>query len=233
VLELVANSHFLTARELGRLLLRTSKAMTASAFPTSSDVWKSFCSNKRQDCADQLMVATGLSAEERFRKFAEPDQHRPFELRPLQFSPRDCVLVLHASDPGTRRSRFCTKLFVATMSRNSLKKGEVHVELGEPFHIWTKEGGAVDDADKDEMPLLEGGDVRYDVILDLMRLPDQRCVRLALMWSESVNHLKINDGKYKIMTYFRCPDDWDRLSLDPTLNASYGKDRLPTRMQAK
>lgn len=98
VLQAVAAGEFLTTAELGRLLLLTSKEMTAAAFSTEDEVWEVLCtSHWSAPYGTAISRATpDWSAEQRFRALGPSRRPPPTVVAPraLQFTPADYLILL-------------------------------------------------------------------------------------------------------------------------------------------
>jgi len=101
VLKAIAASHFLTAKELGRLLLLSSKELTVSAFSSPDDeIWKhlvlTHMGNEQGEA--MLQAIAPMSAEQCFRQVVLELPLKYTEPRPLQYAPKDYLIIVSMRD---------------------------------------------------------------------------------------------------------------------------------------
>jgi len=110
VLQAVAASQFLTTPELGRLLLRTSKELTASTYSRHDDVWKCLCmthSGVKNASALLGTMAPLHSAEQCFRTFFTDLPPKYTEPRALRYTPEDYAVVVTIRESDTNQQLVC------------------------------------------------------------------------------------------------------------------------------
>lgn len=204
-------------KDLGRLLLRTSKRMSAFAFPTHDDIWKSLCFNEWGNPADTstLIERTGLSAENCFRKIAlDKDTRRHVSApRILQYSPEDYLLIvtLRVGAYSESHGRFLEKVPIFKTIKGEeivgfFQTGEARASFDDP--LWKH---ILDDDDDD------GVSVAWDASVQIMRLPDKRIVNLgSLGESDYVEPSQTNGGECEV----EWGGGWSR--FPPHMSTSYG-----------
>ena len=186
ILKAVAESRFLTTKELGRLFLLTSKELTASASGRDGEeeeaqqplggVWKCLCAHALglDDAKRLLEGVKPLSAEECFRKFVDTGPERSVRPRALRYEPKDYSIVVtmreicgRSGDHHTRKPIFC-EVIKGEDIPDFFEKGIADVRFEQPR--W-------------EATLDEGSDrrlnLKWDCSIGILRHPDHRVIQLA------------------------------------------------------
>ena len=164
VFKLVSTSGFVDTKQLGKLLLLTSKAMTAAAFEKPDDVWKHLLFQKWSHArAMELLQSTGWSAEKCFRHFATKacttDKDRFQGLRPLKYKPEDYLIIVTLKD-NVNDLDVC-KTIRGSEVPDFFEKGEAKVYFESPLWVGT---------------VLEEEGLYYDRFtnVNIMRAPDNK-----------------------------------------------------------
>jgi len=187
VLKAVAASHFLTTKELGRLLLLSSKQLTASAYSLhEEEVWKGLCANYWGVPDGPTLLKTlnpTLSAEQCSRKLAMDLPSACTEPRALQFAPKDYTVIVSVRELNKNQSIFC-KAIPGQEIPGFCEKGVINVELDQFYSKWTVEN-AFDvhgDLVSDFTELVENLDLFTDLKLEysvhILRQPDQKMIHM-------------------------------------------------------
>ena len=225
VLKPIAESRFLSTTDLGRLLLLTSKSMTAAALEQGAPreggdqeparknnaVWKCLCfTHWGFDDASALMeTMKPLSAEQCFRKLAvvsdDHDDNKFPVPRALQYAPKDYVLIVSVRESKNDKNMFC-KAIPGQDIPEFFDKGEAAIEFDQP--LWKK-------------TLDKGQDVLHldwDSSLQIMRRTDQRVIELKCYYNreESVNRSTEKEGQCDVGG-----GSWVSRT-GPPVNATYG-----------
>lgn len=205
VLQAVAASQFLTTKELGRLLLLSSKELTASAFfsPQEQDgksedgggelLWKSLCLNYLGTEDGEALLQTLQphlgSAEQCFRKLVAPDLPckysrlgTPTPRPPLRFTPNDYVVIFTVRDPENNQPLFC-KAIPGQQIPEFFDTGSVQITV-DPFvpiktikDFFGADGGVIGTNTLGEVEIDE---LEYSV--RILRCPDRKIVQIVRLF---------------------------------------------------
>lgn len=223
VLKIVVESEhcFLETKQLGQLLLLTSKSMAAWAFPedaphqhetereahagTNNALWRRLCFSQwgKDNAVDLLKSMEPMAPEDCFRAIAVATRkEKDFKLRPLQYKPQDYLLIVTVHNVNVRD--FTSKECVICKSIP-----------GEDIPSFFENGKATV---KFDHPLCEvglGGQC-WDTKVHIMRQPDQQVVQVASHRQDEV--IDEQDGEY----ISRSGSGF--YSYGPPMSAGYGKD---------
>lgn len=218
VFHIVVAKNFLEPKQLGQLLLFTSKRLTASAFPGQAPhregveetravinraVWKQLCcSHWGEENADTLIEGMNpMTPEAVFRSIANIGTKDFFKLRPLQYSPGDYVVIVTVYDRNNNNKNVLCKTIPGEDIPSFFENGEAHVNFEQSIAI------------------LPSGGISTKTLVHIMRIPDQKVVQVE---NQSKGyHPHVSDGRVEMQE-----PDWEIFQSGPRMSIDYGNSLL-------
>ena len=147
IIKLVAVSQYLPTKDLGRLVLCTSKSTTAALCDKENspeDVYKLLLFSKMgTEKANSFLRSTRLSAQKCFFAFVLGQESKPtteFELRTLKNTPEDYVIVMILEDLVDEGPYIC-KTLPRDIKTKFLETGEILIDFSKPVEWPSRKGG--------------------------------------------------------------------------------------------
>jgi len=199
LLKIFCGSKFLTTKEVGKLLLLTSKSLTLATYPTSESLWMCLCQSEwGEEAAKTRVSSMNVGSEGCFRRLY-PSPGR----RPVQYAPSDYLITLDVYSHDQDKPALFTSTIRGDEVPEFFEKGYFEFLFPEPGITITlpkaleseSEQGSSDSTKQREreiQSLLMGSRAHVHI----MRLPDSRCHQVISGESHTGEHDSSFDDEF-------------------------------------